>query len=229
MVKNLGFMLMVRKVAETDFQETDGGNATYRIGDFAKHITVDDYAVFSKALNEEEINLIMNTGVAQFLQMTQSEDIVDSGVPEDVNGDGSVNILDLVAVAAAIGKTDENDADVNGDGTVNVLDLVAVAAAFGEVAAAPFVNHQQTVGQLTYADVQQWLALAQQANLTDPISQRGILYLKQLLVALTRKETALLANYPNPFAETWIPYRLATPADVTVSIYAAAGKLATNT
>ncbi len=56
-----------------------------------------------------------------------------------MNGDGSVNILDLVAVAAAIGKTDENDADVNGDGTVNVLDLVAVAAAFGEVAAAPFV------------------------------------------------------------------------------------------
>ena len=39
-------------------------------------------------------------------------------------------------------------------------------------------------------------------------------------------ETALLPNYPNPFnPETWIPYQLAEPADVTVSIYAADGKL----
>ena len=39
-------------------------------------------------------------------------------------------------------------------------------------------------------------------------------------------ETALLLNYPNPFnPETWIPYHLAEPADVTLSIYAADGKL----
>ena len=32
-------------------------------------------------------------------------------------------------------------------------------------------------------------------------------------------------NYPNPFnPETWIPYQLATPADVTLTIYAADGK-----
>ena len=38
--------------------------------------------------------------------------------------------------------------------------------------------------------------------------------------------TALRANYPNPFnPETWIPYHLAQPADVTVSIYAADGRL----
>ena len=40
------------------------------------------------------------------------------------------------------------------------------------------------------------------------------------------KETALLSNYPNPFnPETWIPYQLAEPAEVTVTIYAADGKL----
>ena len=33
-------------------------------------------------------------------------------------------------------------------------------------------------------------------------------------------ETALLSNYPNPFnPETWIPYQLATSADVAVTIY----------
>ena len=38
------------------------------------------------------------------------------------------------------------------------------------------------------------------------------------------KNNALLANYPNPFnPETWIPYQLATPADVTLTIYAADG------
>ena len=40
------------------------------------------------------------------------------------------------------------------------------------------------------------------------------------------KENALLANYPNPFnPETWIPYHLAKPAEVTVTIYAADGRL----
>ncbi len=33
-------------------------------------------------------------------------------------------------------------------------------------------------------------------------------------------ETLLLTNYPNPFnPETWIPYQLATPAEVTLTIY----------
>ena len=40
------------------------------------------------------------------------------------------------------------------------------------------------------------------------------------------KETVLLSNYPNPFnPETWIPYQLAKPAKVTVSIYATDGTL----
>ena len=45
----------------------------------------------------------------------------------DVNGDGIVNILDLVAVANGFGK---DTPDVNGDGVVNVLDLVQVANQF---------------------------------------------------------------------------------------------------
>ena len=44
----------------------------------------------------------------------------------DLNGDGEINILDLVLVAQAIGETD-SAADVNGDGVVNILDLVQIA------------------------------------------------------------------------------------------------------
>ena len=39
-------------------------------------------------------------------------------------------------------------------------------------------------------------------------------------------ETALLHNYPNPFnPETWIPYHLSEPADVTLTIYAMDGQV----
>ena len=47
----------------------------------------------------------------------------------DINGDGAVNILDLVMVANGFGT---DAPDVNGDGVVNILDLVAVASAFGQ-------------------------------------------------------------------------------------------------
>lgn len=53
--------------------------------------------------------------------------------PWDVNGDGTVNIQDLVLVANELGESGESlKGDTNGDGTVNILDLVLVASHFGE-------------------------------------------------------------------------------------------------
>ena len=144
---------------------------------------------------------------------------------EDVNGDGTVNIQDLVQVAANFGATGENAADVNGDGQVNIQDLVAVAGAFGEAAAAP-AAHATAAENLTANEVAQWLQAAQRVNRTDPAFQRGVEVLKHLLTLLVPKETALLANYPNPFnPETWIPYQLAQPAEVTLRIHAVDGIL----
>ncbi len=162
-------------------------------------------------------------------------------LPEDVNEDGTVNILDLAFIAANFGKTGKNAADVNRDGSVNIVDLALVAASIGNTASAPeawrnniFVGaisesrlyHHLGCDMPTRATVKAWLQEARKLNLADPAFQRGLLVLESLLKALTPKETALLANYPNPFnPETWIPYQLATPADVSISIYAADGKL----
>ena len=145
----------------------------------------------------------------------------------DVNRDGVVNILDMVLVASKFGQSVSGDpADVNEDGVVNIVDLVKVAGALGGEAAAPSVWNLGLKTAPTRADVQNWLSQAQQHNLTDAISQRGLRFLEQLLVVLTPKETALLPNYPNPFnPETWIPYQLAKASDVKISIYAADGKL----
>jgi len=138
---------------------------------------------------------------------------------EDTNQDGVVNIIDLTFVASNFGKTGKNAADVNGDGHVNIQDLVAVAAAFGGAAngapAAPYLSPET---------LQHWIAEAQ--HLTDSISQRGLGHLEILLDAMLPKETALLRNYPNPFnPETWIPFQLAKPTDVSVSIYNTQGAI----
>ncbi len=159
-------------------------------------------------------------------QVEDAQIIEPSQLNEDVNGDGDVNILDLVRVAGQLGQSGQNSADVNGDGIVNILDLVAVAAALGNAAAAPSAWYRDLEIAPTRADVGEWLAQAQGLDLTDATSQRGVLFLEQLLAVLTPKETMLLPNYPNPFnPETWIPYQLATDADVTLAIHALDGQL----
>ena len=144
-------------------------------------------------------------------------------IPEDVNGDDAVNILDLVLVAANLGDEGADlAADVNGDGVVNILDLVVVAGAIGN-AAAPS-SDPRILAMLTATEVGQWLDQAQTLDLTDATTQMGVLALERLAAALTPEETALLPNYPNPFnPETWIPYQLSRDAEVTLTIHDANG------
>ena len=99
------------------------------------------------------------------------------------------------------------------------MDIILVAVALGEVAGAP-ATHAQAFSMLTTEEVEQWLIEATQLQTENPTYLRGILFLEQLLALLTPQETLLLANYPNPFnPETWIPYQLATSADVMLTIY----------
>jgi len=56
--------------------------------------------------------------------------------PEDLNGDGKVDILDMFAWAVAFGSTPTSEnwnakADINHDGRINILDGVMIAKSFG--------------------------------------------------------------------------------------------------
>ena len=142
----------------------------------------------------------------------------------DVNRDGVVDVLDLIIVAANFGRVDTPlIGDVNGDGEVNREDIIAVLDAIDAAAAAPAIS--------TTESLQRWIDRAKQLNPTDAHLQKGLAVLQNLLTPLRETETvpkttALLANYPNPFnPETWIPYQLATPAEVTLTIYSVEGAL----
>ncbi len=144
----------------------------------------------------------------------------------DVNGDGIVNIQDLVLVSASFGQTGESHADVNSDGAVNIQDLVLVASAFGAGTTAAPALHPSALAKLSRQDIQRWLDNAKHLESTDAAHLRGIAVLEQLLALLLPKETALLPNYPNPFnPETWIPYQLVQPTKVTLHIYSVNGAL----
>ena len=144
----------------------------------------------------------------------------------DVNEDGVTNLADLALVSQAMGKPIENPrTDVNGDGVVDGEDFALVAGHLNEGAAAAPSNVALPAG-MTLETVEWALNILHAENTGSPAFRRGIAKFEQLLALLVPDKTLLLANYPNPFnPETWMPYQLAKSADVTVSIYAADGKL----
>ncbi len=143
----------------------------------------------------------------------------------DVNRDGMVNIEDLLLVVKRFGQAGPNIADANGDGVVNIEDLLLVAGELEANAAAPPI-YSDDMAMLSAIEVKQWLDHARVLGLEDTTSQRGIRFLQRLLAALKPRDTALLPNYPNPFnPETWIPYRLAADAQVSLSIYNGVGRV----
>jgi len=148
----------------------------------------------------------------------------------DVNQDGRVSVLDLILVAQDFGSgTPANlRTDVNRDGVINIQDLILVANHFGESTDSAAASSILVVDseKLTPEVVQAWIDQAQTENDGSLVFRQGIENLERLLASLIPEKTALLANYPNPFnPETWIPYHLAKPAEVTLKIYTANGAI----
>ena len=148
----------------------------------------------------------------------------------DINRDGQVSVLDLILVARHLGEdaAANPQADVNHDGIINIQDLIVVAQHLGEStdAAAPSLIAVIDNGELTSEMVQAWITQAQIEDDGSIAFRQGIATLERLLTLFIPEETALFHNYPNPFnPETWIPYQLAEPAEVTLTIHSVNGTL----
>ena len=238
-------------VSEGDFLKTDGGVTFFqsgRIDNAAGKITgliagrISEGGVNGsgsvlqvrfKAKAEGETGLTLQN----FLFGSVTEESIPAGPLEihitveerlltgDVNRDGVVNILDLIRVAQQLGKSvpANSPVDINGDGVVNIFDLTLVAQGIGKsTAAAPAV----ATGRVDAATIEAWIAGARLADDGSIAFRQAIANLEVLLASMIPSETALLANYPNPFnPETWIPYQLAAPAEVALTIYDIGGQL----
>ena len=100
-----------------------------RTGDLIRTLTGHTSFVYSVSFSPEGQTLASGSsdGTVLLWALTPASTPEPEKLTEDVNGDGTVNIQDLVLVASNLGATGENAADVNGDGVVNIQDLVQVA------------------------------------------------------------------------------------------------------
>ena len=164
--------------------------------------------------------------------LTFTIEVIEDGPgprPLDVNGDGQVDVLDLVRVAISYGSRGVGlPEDVNTDGVVNILDLTAVAqgidaaedgihalsleameaALVAAVELEGIAEAPAGVGNPSQHDLRRRIAyhnvaeaLADARNFATDDVHAVLKGLLQLLVELGAipAETALLPNYPNPF------------------------------
>ena len=241
-------VLEVEGVREGDFLKSDGGATFFqsgRIDNSAGKITgliagriSEGGASGSGSLLQVEFTAISEGETELALENFEFGSITGANIPAspleiritveerlvtgDVNRDGRVSILDLILVAQQLGKrvAAGSPVDINADGIVNIFDLTLVAQGIVG-AAAPAV----ATGRVDAATLEAWIAEARLADDGSIVFQQGIANLQSLLTTLIiPEETALHANYPNPFnPETWIPYQLATPSEVTLTLYDMSG------
>ena len=194
---------------------------------------------------DDEVNVADLIAIANHIGGTRN-----SAHEPDVNNDGTVNSADSQLVIRAALNNSNSLTDINGDDNVNVEDLVAFAAtpvdvngdtktddddikliarlalnaaANRDAAPAP----SQTHATLNAQNLQHLVHQALQRNRFDATYLRGVAALERILESLMiPEESALLNNYPNPFnPETWIPYQLASPAEVTLTLYDVTGRI----
>ncbi len=165
--------------------------------------------------------VVVGTSLADQLTLTVNQ-------PADVNEDGKVDQDDLLLVIKSLGQSDPANSrlDVDGDENVTIADLVLVAEAFENTsnAAAPMSGSQ--VISIDPGRFEFLIRTLQTENHGLLAYQKTLFFLHSLLKVELPNKTALFPNYPNPFnPETWIPYQLVSPSDVSIAIYSSGGKL----
>ena len=152
----------------------------------------------------------------------------------DVSWDSNVTAYDAALVLQYVtGLTDfsiaqQQAADVTDNGNITALDAALILQyTVGLITQFPL---QQGAPILTAKDENQILTkiIAELETVSLTTDQKHVLeQLKQLIGQQPRpSHTVLLQNYPNPFnPETWLPYKLAQDASVTIRIYNVKGQL----
>ena len=157
---------------------------------------------------------IQTTGITPVLALNGS--IVDS-----VNGINSAGLRVSVknlstggAVATVVGDTSSTSSQ--GSYRLTVVDIAGGrAAAIGDTLEISVKSPDASIGVRPL-----------QYTVTAEDVKRHRIQLPALVLQEIPSETELLRNYPNPFnPETWIPYRLAQDAFVTLTIYNGSGQV----
>ena len=146
----------------------------------------------------------------------------------DVNKDQKVNKTDLLLVVTALGeKPPANpNVDVNADGAVNIADVLRVIEALDDPVAAAAPSLGEIGTSLDPALLTAQIDILRAESDGSMKYEHAIAFFQGLLASIRPTETRLLANYPNPFnPETWIPYHLANPSNVRITIYNIRGSI----
>ena len=154
----------------------------------------------------------------------------------DVDSDGDVDVSDVRLVVLALGQNDKNitnpRTDVNKDNKVDKNDVLLVIDNLDDANGAPLntdllsLISEETMQLLNPTILRSTLEALYLENDGSLKYQQAIVYLEHLLAAIRPDATQLLANYPNPFnPETWIPYHLANPSNVQITIYDTRGSI----
>lgn len=120
---------MIRKVGKAT------GGVLLKVVFEAKSARVSTIEVRNVTLGNAAGQSISVEATAGKVEVTSASDApkVSVNVDPDVNGDGKVNILDLVRVSQSFGPAaDAPDIDINGDGKIDILDLILVATKIGK-------------------------------------------------------------------------------------------------
>ena len=140
--------------------------------------------------------------------------------PHDLQLDAGTSVEFIVAVVDRKGGQDTIDVTINVTNDTN--DDNNGAAPSNRLLDS--LLDQENLRTLDSETLLTYLSVLQLESDGSVKYQRVIALIGEILEGTRPKQTLLLANYPNPFnPETWIPFQLANPSDVQITIYNSRG------
>ena len=172
-------------------------------------VTFEVVAPKTSMVTLSEASLVDRNAERTYPRLEDVQVVGPSRVIDDIDGDGVVGILDLLKVSTSLADPAKIDADVNEDGVVDITDLFQAVMNF-QVASSKPDAYLAAQAILTSTDVAEWLEQPQGLHFADADLKRDMRSFRHQIAVSVPNETALFANYPNPFSQgTWIPFNIA--------------------